>query len=90
MKYFISRASLGSYEATPPCKEAILYKYFMTKGKDEQKYIWYVNINNINNLWHLMNQYGKIIIEPINSDTLLSITDLPEWPEIIIYDDYIE
>jgi len=98
MKYFIDRVDCSVYSAysgKPPCKEAKLYKKYKTVGPYEKPntwfYAWYIEIQTMDDLWNIINKYGKIIIEPrsgqYDHDKRRKI---PEWPVIIIYDYYIE
>lgn len=100
MKYFIDRANHDTYSAytgKPPCEEAKLHKKYAVTGKHEKPntyfYMWYVEINDINDLWNLMNKYGQIIIMPQIYKEYFGVDNrrkVPLWPLITIYDGYVE
>lgn len=69
MKFLIERVSTSGYKDLP-CKNAKL------AGETNQGYFFEIEINELKDITDLVNEVGKIIIDPKEG--------------ITIYDDYIE
>lgn len=68
MKYRITRTSAGIHSTEPPCKHA-----YEEGGVDEYgEIIWFVNIENLEDLHNLINEVGHAVIL---DDTSIEIYD---------------
>lgn len=79
MTFIVDRVSLWGTGC--PCEESKQMILFSSISKEEKKF-WTVEINSLEELMDFKNKYGDIILQ----DSIR----VKGWPEILIYDGYIE
>lgn len=90
MKFIISRASGGADQEGKPVDSAEWEVVSVGPEKEGSPTSegWTINLESIDDLLGFIDDYGRVIINPIYKNAAYYWID--KYPSIMIYDDYVE